>query len=487
MNCRKFFGLLLIGSLSVLPISALELQQLWEVTLPEGQTYVRANIAWSPSDSLPHLFMMGREDLTVYHMTPGSEFEPVLTLPDYPINIEFFGVCLDSTWESSILAHFRGLGDDYARISLVNLATGDSLHAIDVRIREVWGDEWEWLDWWWHPTFLVCSGARDGMAVYLGGPLHSEGQDFDIYNTRTWRGDADGWKGWRMPSGQEFWRCESVRSQTRAYCLMGTDSLLDVALSGRTWGSYSDRWGWYQWDYYETQIHFCDEARPFHSIAFSVGTVMALERADGPAWGLLFFCDDSLTYHQRGPIRNWTVRSNISSPTLAVAFPRRLLPQRIGLVYSATTLTEIDLLDGHAVETIEAPPNVRMLQPYLADDGSWDLMAVFDRSARGYRVTGLLPVDDDANPVLPQFYSLQAYPNPFNEAVKIVYELPRTESVRVHVMDVLGREVARLLDEVKVAGKHELTWNPKSLASGIYFICLRTESTRRVNKLVHVK
>jgi hypothetical protein len=169
-----------------------------------------------------------------------------------------------------------------------------------------------------------------------------------------------------------------------------------------------------------------------------------------------------------------------------VAFPHRLLQQRFALVYSGTTLTEIDLLDGHIAATAEFPPSVKMLQPYIAEDGSWELMAVFDRSARGYRVTGFLPVEDE-KPVLPQLYSLQTYPNPFNEAVKIAYELPRTERVHVHVMDVLGREVATLTDETSTAGKHELIWNPANLASGIYFVCLRTESTSRVTKLLHVK
>jgi hypothetical protein len=490
MNCSRFFGLLLIGSLSVLPISALEIEQVWEVSLPEGQSYMRANIAWSPSDSLPHLFAMGREDLTVYHMTPGSEFEPVLTLPDYPGGgIVCFGVCLDSTWESSVLVHYRYLNADTGRVVFVNLPTGDSLFSSDPTIhylRDVWCD---FLEFWWQPSSLFCSGAGNGMMAHLYGSYREDYDVCDIlhhyaYGTRN-RGYSIIW------SARDFQLQNSggmSRIQSDAFCLMGSDTILDWVASGRLWGAgYQDEWGYTEWEWRNTIIAFRREGWNAYWIAEDTGTVKALERADGPAWGLLFFCNDSMTYYQRGPTHVWSIPSSVPIPTLAVAFPRRLLPQRVALVYSGTSLMEIDLLDGHAVETIEAPPNVRMLQPYLAQDGSWELMAVFDRSGRGYRVTGLLPVNDDANPVLPQLYSLQAYPNPFNEAVKIAYELPRTESVRVHVMDVLGREVALLLDEVKVAGKHELIWNPKSLASGIYFICLRTESTRRVNKLVHVK
>ncbi|MFH1010978.1 MAG: T9SS type A sorting domain-containing protein, partial [bacterium] len=137
--------------------------------------------------------------------------------------------------------------------------------------------------------------------------------------------------------------------------------------------------------------------------------------------------------------------------------------------------------------TADFPQNVRVLQPYLAQDGSWELMAVFDRSARGYRVTGLLPTESDATPLLPETCSLHAYPNPFNEAVRIAYELPKATTVRLRIVDIMGREVALLVNDAKTVGKHQATWDAKQCASGIYFACLNAEGLTRVHKLVHLK
>jgi mannose/cellobiose epimerase-like protein (N-acyl-D-glucosamine 2-epimerase family) len=62
----------------------------------------------------------------------------------------------------------------------------------------------------------------------------------------------------------------------------------------------------------------------------------------------------------------------------------------------------------------------------------------------------------------------QNYPNPFNPTTTIQYELPRDHLVTVRVYDLLGREVASLVDGVQTAGTHTVTWNAAGLASGVY-------------------
>ena len=78
------------------------------------------------------------------------------------------------------------------------------------------------------------------------------------------------------------------------------------------------------------------------------------------------------------------------------------------------------------------------------------------------RVTGLKN--------LPREYSLnQNYPNPFNPLTVIGYELPVSSYVTLKVFDVLGREVAVLVDEQKDPGSYTVSWNASMLASGVYY------------------
>jgi hypothetical protein len=63
----------------------------------------------------------------------------------------------------------------------------------------------------------------------------------------------------------------------------------------------------------------------------------------------------------------------------------------------------------------------------------------------------------------------QNYPNPFNPSTTIRYSVPQTSHVTLKVYDMLGQEVATLVDEEQEAGEHEIEFVPKEKASGAYF------------------
>jgi hypothetical protein len=89
---------------------------------------------------------------------------------------------------------------------------------------------------------------------------------------------------------------------------------------------------------------------------------------------------------------------------------------------------------------------------------------------------------------IPNFYALdQNYPNPFNPTTKITYALPKAGSVNLVVYDILGREVATLVNEVKQAGIHTVDFNASNLASGIYFYSMKSGDFTAVKKMVLVK
>ncbi|MBE7476196.1 MAG: T9SS type A sorting domain-containing protein [Ignavibacteriota bacterium] len=89
---------------------------------------------------------------------------------------------------------------------------------------------------------------------------------------------------------------------------------------------------------------------------------------------------------------------------------------------------------------------------------------------------------------LPESYSLeQNYPNPFNPNTTIKFQIPKEGMVTLKVYDILGAEVAILVDEEKVAGKYEVNFDANNLASGIYIYCLNVNDFANVKKMVLLK
>ena len=95
------------------------------------------------------------------------------------------------------------------------------------------------------------------------------------------------------------------------------------------------------------------------------------------------------------------------------------------------------------------------------------------------------PTDVKSNDKVVRNFELhQNYPNPFNPTTVIQYSLVKAQNVSLKVYDVLGNEVAILVNEFKQAGTHEVEFNPKNLSSGIYFYKIVSGSDREIKKML---
>jgi hypothetical protein len=91
-------------------------------------------------------------------------------------------------------------------------------------------------------------------------------------------------------------------------------------------------------------------------------------------------------------------------------------------------------------------------------------------------------------PEIARSFTLQKnYPNPFNPSTQIKYSVPRGQHVSLKVYDVLGREVATLVDGRMEAGTHEATFNAESLSSGVYCYRLKAGSHVETRKVIRMK
>jgi len=95
-------------------------------------------------------------------------------------------------------------------------------------------------------------------------------------------------------------------------------------------------------------------------------------------------------------------------------------------------------------------------------------------------------VDDELTTVS-NFELAQNYPNPFNPTTKISYSVADQTMVTLKVYDVLGKEVATLVNEVKAAGQYDVSFNAANLATGMYIYKLQAGDFVSSKKMMLVK
>jgi hypothetical protein len=93
----------------------------------------------------------------------------------------------------------------------------------------------------------------------------------------------------------------------------------------------------------------------------------------------------------------------------------------------------------------------------------------------------------DINGTIKEYELVQNYPNPFNPSTAIRYQIPQDGIVTLKIYDILGSEVATLVNEQKAAGKYEVNFNASALASGVYLYKIQSGSFVSSKKMILIR
>ncbi|MDP1677636.1 MAG: T9SS type A sorting domain-containing protein, partial [Bacteroidota bacterium] len=127
------------------------------------------------------------------------------------------------------------------------------------------------------------------------------------------------------------------------------------------------------------------------------------------------------------------------------------------------------------------------------------LYSFVDASASGKVLYRLKQIDRDGkfeysqevevviSQMLQKFSLMQNYPNPFNPTTTISYQLSANSYTTLRVYDMLGKEVATLVNEAKEAGSYTMQFDGSKLSNGMYFYTLRSGNFTATKKLVLMK
>jgi hypothetical protein len=96
-------------------------------------------------------------------------------------------------------------------------------------------------------------------------------------------------------------------------------------------------------------------------------------------------------------------------------------------------------------------------------------------------------VEDQSNEFPSQFVLEQNYPNPFNPTTTIQFQIPNSSFVNIIVYDLLGNEIATLVNADKSPGTYETVFNASNLSSGMYFYKVQAGSFVEIKKMILLK
>jgi hypothetical protein len=99
-------------------------------------------------------------------------------------------------------------------------------------------------------------------------------------------------------------------------------------------------------------------------------------------------------------------------------------------------------------------------------------------------LVGINPISSE---IPDKYYLYQNYPNPFNPSTNIKFQIKDSRFVNLKVYNILGKEIATLINEKLKPGEYEVSFDGSGLASGIYFYKLITRDFVQTRKMLMIK
>ncbi len=274
-------------------------------------------------------------------------------------------------------------------------------------------------------------------------------------------------------SGYHTYKILSRDNETPEHASTFTESIFDYA--GSVNSSYSENF-----DAGFTSGYFTGDWDTTHSIAYS-GDASITDSPGG------FYPTNSNTYFLLPPIRA-TANHVLSFQQIATiglgdfGFVEGSTDNKnFTRLYVAHSSYHVEWKDSSADSGDWFPQTVN-LSRYAGDTVYLRFLLSTDASRQmdgwyidDISIASTVGVEEESN-FLPRGISLeQNYPNPFNPSTVIRYSLSVTSNVMLKIFDVLGREIATLVNEEKTAGEYTVQWDAETVPSGVYFYQLEVD------------
>jgi hypothetical protein len=134
-------------------------------------------------------------------------------------------------------------------------------------------------------------------------------------------------------------------------------------------------------------------------------------------------------------------------------------------------------LPNVVIDDMQIHAGTRIVRAFTHGRSTWDL-----------HLDELLATDVPPQTQSPVTFQLdQNYPNPFNPTTVVRYQVSVVSDVRLSIFDLLGREVATVVNEVKQPGTYTVPWDASGMASGVYFYRLTTPGFTQMRRMLLVR
>ncbi|MGD0337180.1 MAG: T9SS type A sorting domain-containing protein [Bacteroidota bacterium] len=188
------------------------------------------------------------------------------------------------------------------------------------------------------------------------------------------------------------------------------------------------------------------------------------------------------TFAQSDPSWNWP------SPVGPQTYNGSDIPKQVWypLYYDLCQASIIDTVSGSYFNTMKSGSNLRKLGLQIGGTTLTGNVYVKDIGLLNNVITTPTGINGSGI-IVKKFMLYENYPNPFNPSTMIKYDVAKESKVEIKVYDVLGREVATLVNENKAAGTYEVEFNASKFTSGVYFFRMTAGDYVKTRKMSLIK